>query len=55
MLVVRKSMKTLEKAAFGATYKSLWVAGPSIEVVKSIRPISEIVNELMADYDELPR
>jgi len=50
MLVVRKSMKTLEKAAFGATYKSLWVAGPSIEEVKEIQPVSEIVKKLMKGY-----
>lgn len=40
-------MKNLNKAAFGATYKTVWCAGPSIEEVKSIRPIAQIVEELV--------
>ena len=36
-------MKSLEKAAFSATYKTVWCAGPSIEHVKEIRNIKEIV------------
>ena len=39
-------MKKFEKAAFSATYKTVWCAGPSIEHVKSIRPVSEIVTDL---------
>ena len=42
-----KGMKTFEKAAFSATYKTVWCAGPSIEHVKSIRPVSEIVADLI--------
>ena len=41
-----KGMKKFEKAAFEATYKTVWCAGPSIEHVKSIRPVSEIVTDL---------
>jgi nitronate monooxygenase len=40
-------MKKFEKAAFEATYKTVWCAGPSIEHVKSIRSVSEIVSELI--------
>lgn len=47
MLTFVKGMKSLEKAAFSATYKSVWCAGPSIENVKSIRSIKEIVRELV--------
>ena len=42
-----KGMKNLEKAAFGATYKTVWCAGPSIEYVKAIKPVSEIVKDLI--------
>lgn len=42
-----KGMKKLNKAAFSATYKTLWCAGPSIEHVKAIKPISEIVKTLV--------
>jgi nitronate monooxygenase len=44
-----KGMKALNKAAFGSTYKTIWCAGPSIEYVKKIRPISLIVKELCGE------
>lgn len=47
MLTFIKGMKSLEKSAFGATYKTVWCAGPSIEHVKAVRPISEIVKDLV--------
>lgn len=47
MLTFYKGMKSLEKAAFSATYKTLWCAGPSIEHVKSIRSIDEVVAGLI--------
>jgi len=50
MLTFYKGMKSLEKAAFSATYKTVWCAGPSIEYVKEIRPVKEIVEELIASY-----
>lgn len=46
MLTFLRGMKSLEKSAFGATYKTVWCAGPTIENVKSIRPIKEIVAQL---------
>lgn len=49
-LVFVKGMKSLQKAAFSSTYKTVWCAGPSIEFVHSIRPISEIVSQLKAEY-----
>jgi len=39
-------MKKIKKAAFEATYQTVWCAGPSIEHVKSIKPIAEIVKSL---------
>lgn len=50
MLTFYKGMKSLEKAAFGATYKTLWCAGPSIEHVSAIRPVKEIVKTLIGEY-----
>ncbi len=46
-----KGMKSLQKAAFGVSYKTVWCAGPSIEYVKEVRKISEIVAELRRDYE----
>jgi nitronate monooxygenase len=47
MITYYKGMKALEKAAFGATYQTMWCAGPSIEYVHSIRPVKKIVEELV--------
>jgi nitronate monooxygenase len=47
MLVFWRGMKSLEKSAFGATYKTVWCAGPTIEHVKAIRPVAEIVHKLV--------
>lgn len=50
MLIAFRGMKQVEKAAFGATYKTVWCAGPSIEYVTSIRPLSEIVKTLVDEF-----
>lgn len=46
MLIFIKGMKEMENAASKATYKTVWCAGPSIEYIKSIRPLREILNDL---------
>lgn len=46
-VVFYRGMQSLKKAAFGATYKTVWCAGPSIEHVKSVRPVKQIVEELI--------
>lgn len=51
MIIALRGMKSIEKAAMGATYKTVWCAGPSIEYVKSIRPMRDIVNQLTEEYD----
>jgi nitronate monooxygenase len=48
MLTFVKGMKSLEKSASGATYKTVWCAGPSIEHVNSIRPVAAIVSDLVS-------
>lgn len=40
-------MKATEKAAKKATYKTVWVAGPSIEYTDAILPTREIINRLI--------
>jgi len=40
-------MKATEKAAKKATYKTVWVAGPSIEHTKAILPVKTIVENLV--------
>ena len=39
------------KAATKATYKTLWVAGPSIEKTKKIEPIVEIIDRFLKRTD----
>lgn len=46
-LIFYKGMKKLQKAAFSATYKTVWCAGPTIEHVKAIKPIDAIVKSLV--------
>lgn len=48
MIIMLRGMKSIEKAAFGSTYKTVWCAGPSIENVKSIRSVKEVIEELIA-------
>ncbi len=47
-----KGMKKLKSAAFSATYKSVWCAGPSIEFVKEIKPVAAIVKQLREEYEQ---
>lgn len=46
MLTYFKGMKSVENAAFKATYKTVWVAGPSIEFTTKISDVSEVVSRL---------
>jgi nitronate monooxygenase len=50
MLTFYKGMRSLEKAAFSNTYKTVWCAGPSIQYVKSIRPVKDVVDTLIEEY-----
>ncbi len=51
MLLAFRGMKAVEKAAFGATYKTVWCAGPAIEHVKEILPLRTIVGKLTSEYE----
>ena len=48
MLVMLKGMKSIKRAAQKPTYKTVWVAGPSIENIKEIKPVKEIVKSLVS-------
>ena len=50
MIIALQGMKTVEKAAFSATYKSVWCAGPAIEYVHDILPIDKIIRKLTNEY-----
>lgn len=52
MLIAYRGMKQVEKAAFGATYKTVWCAGPAIEHVKAIRPMADIVRTLTREFEQ---
>ena len=41
-----RGMKSLQKAAFSTTYKTVWCAGPSIEYVKEVKSIKEVIDDL---------
>jgi nitronate monooxygenase len=47
-----RGMKAIENAAFSATYKTVWCAGPAIEYIHSIRPLKEICATLIREFEE---
>ncbi len=51
-LTFYRGMKSLEKAAFGATYQTVWCAGPSIEFTHKIETVREITERLGKEFDE---
>ena len=52
MITFYKGMKSLKKAAFRSTYKTVWCAGPSIEYVKEILPVKKVVENLLREYEK---
>lgn len=50
MLIALRGMKAVEKAAFKATYQTVWCAGPAISHVRRIEPLGDIVNRLVREY-----
>lgn len=49
LIVAVQGMNRIKKAAFGATYKTYFVAGQSIEHIHSVRPLKEIIEELTSE------
>lgn len=52
MLTYYKGMKALEKAAFSASYKTLWVAGSSIEFTKKVEPVKDVVTRFRQEMKD---
>lgn len=52
MLTYYKGMKAVEKAAFAATYKTVWVAGASIEFAQKIEPVQAIIERIISEYQK---
>ena len=48
LIIALRGMNSIEKAAFGATYKTVWCAGPSIEHVHEIKSVKEVVSEIIS-------
>ena len=48
-----KGTKMFEKSAFEATYKTVWCAGPSLEGVSSIRPVEQVVKDILVTYPKI--
>lgn len=47
MILAFRGMKAIEKSTFKSTYQTVWCAGPSIEYIQSIRPLKEIMRDLI--------
>jgi nitronate monooxygenase len=45
---IHKGSNAVTKAATEVTYKTVWVAGPTIETHTAIRPVTAIVDVLTA-------
>jgi nitronate monooxygenase len=52
MITSYKGMKLLEKAAFTASYKTVWCAGSSIEFTHKIESIKGIVDRYKQEFNE---
>lgn len=44
--------KAIEKAAFSATYKTVWCAGPSIEFTEEISTTKQVVEKTIMEFEE---
>lgn len=53
MLTFYRGMKLLEKAAFSATYQSVWCAGQSIEFTEKKETINEVIERLTQNNEEI--
>ena len=52
MFTFLKGMKVIENAATTATYKTVWIAGPTIKYTKKIRAVKEVVESLILGYEQ---
>lgn len=52
MLVQLRGMKKLENSIKQGTYKTLWCAGQSVEMIKDIKSIKDIVAQFKKEYQQ---
>lgn len=52
MLTAYRGMKMLEKAAFSATYNTIWVAGSSIEFSHEMLSVKQVTEKLKTEFHE---
>ena len=52
LLLAIRGFKLLEESAMGASYKTVWCAGPAIEYIHAIRPLKEIIGQLLKEFSE---
>lgn len=46
-IIMNRGMKSLERAAFGCTYKTMWVAGPAIDDIHEIVNVKRRIDDLI--------
>ena len=51
MLVQKRGFSWLEDAVKPGNYNSLWCAGQSVELIHAIKPVKEIVEEMIAETE----
>lgn len=47
MILAWRGMNKVKNSAFKANYNNIWCAGPSIEAVKTIRSVKEVISDLV--------
>jgi nitronate monooxygenase len=52
MLVNVRGMKWLEDAVKPGTHHNLWCAGQSVEMIEEIKPVKQIVEDLIREFEE---
>ncbi len=55
MLVQVRGMKWLEQAVKPGTHNTLWCAGQSVEMIDEIKPVKQIVEDFILEFDDAYR
>lgn len=52
MLVNIRGMKRLEEAVQPGNHHNLWCAGQSVEMIEKIKPVRQIIDDLIAEFEQ---
>ncbi len=52
MLIQRRGFTWLESAIKPGSYDSLWCAGQSVEMIHDIKPVREIVDQMILECEQ---